>query len=385
MKVVKNKRSLSCKIVDESYPFFMKKLFLFVCLVCHGYSLMGQVGINTEDPSPASILDVNSTSNNVDYGGFLPPRVNLAQRNAIPVTSDDDGLMIYLIDGTERCIQIYDAVLNTWDNVFCMPINNAPIASNVTYSGIMVDGQTLTASFNYSDIEDDIAGSHIYTWYTATDESGAGQAVVQSGSFNNFVLTNLQIGYFIAVEVTPVATTGISPGTSVISAWTGPVTEPSTFASDLFISEYIEGSSYNKAIEIANFTGSTVNLSGYKLNQYTNGNNLGTTVVNFDSIDLPHGSVYVVKNSNASPSLPANITDGGLGFNGNDVIALLDPSDSIIDLIGNIGVDTTYAQDKGLRKKPGIGPSGGDGTYNLSDYDEITPTDTFSGFGSHTY
>src|SRR5699024_8502755 len=42
-------------------------------------------------------------------------------------------------------------------------------------------------------------------------------------------------------------------------------------ADDLFISEYIEGSSYNKAIEIYNGTGSSVNLSDYQLELYSNG------------------------------------------------------------------------------------------------------------------
>src|SRR5699024_6103627 len=43
-------------------------------------------------------------------------------------------------------------------------------------------------------------------------------------------------------------------------------------ADDLFISEYIEGSSYNKAIEIYNGTGSSVNyLSDYQLALYSNG------------------------------------------------------------------------------------------------------------------
>src|SRR4051812_47349277 len=40
---------------------------------------------------------------------------------------------------------------------------------------------------------------------------------------------------------------------------------------DLIISEYVEGSSNNKAVEIYNGTGSAVNLSQYKLELYTNG------------------------------------------------------------------------------------------------------------------
>ena len=43
-------------------------------------------------------------------------------------------------------------------------------------------------------------------------------------------------------------------------------------ADDLFISEYVEGSSLNKAIEIYNNTGASIDLSSYELQYYFNGN-----------------------------------------------------------------------------------------------------------------
>ena len=44
-----------------------------------------------------------------------------------------------------------------------------------------------------------------------------------------------------------------------------------TVATDLIISEYIEGSSFNKAIEIYNGTGAAIDLSEYSLELYSNG------------------------------------------------------------------------------------------------------------------
>ncbi len=41
--------------------------------------------------------------------------------------------------------------------------------------------------------------------------------------------------------------------------------------SDLFISEYVEGSGNNKAIEIYNPTNSAIDLSTYQLVRYSNG------------------------------------------------------------------------------------------------------------------
>ncbi|CAM5522208.1 hypothetical protein LSPH24S_04475 [Lysinibacillus sphaericus] len=49
-------------------------------------------------------------------------------------------------------------------------------------------------------------------------------------------------------------------------------------ATDLIISEYIEGLSNNKAIELYNGTGSTIDLSQYKLELYTNGSTTPTAL-----------------------------------------------------------------------------------------------------------
>ena len=44
-----------------------------------------------------------------------------------------------------------------------------------------------------------------------------------------------------------------------------------TNATDLIISEYIEGTSYNKAIELYNGTGAEIDLSAYSLEHLLNG------------------------------------------------------------------------------------------------------------------
>ena len=41
--------------------------------------------------------------------------------------------------------------------------------------------------------------------------------------------------------------------------------------SELFISEYIEGSGNNKAIELYNPTATAINLTGYRLERFSNG------------------------------------------------------------------------------------------------------------------
>ncbi len=114
-------------------------------------------------------------------------------------------------------------------------------------------------------------------------------------------------------------------------------------ATDLFFSEYIEGSSNNKAIEIFNGTGAPVSLSDYSLKQYNNGATdlSGTTYEVTLSGTLANNDVYVVYNSNAGSNITSVGDQSGASvtnFNGDDAIALI-KNDVVIDVIGEIGND----------------------------------------------
>ena len=368
------------KVIDST-P--MQKYYLFLFLLMMQLSGYSQVGINTTSPSTASVLDVESSADGVNYGGLMIPRVTLAERNLIPATVSDDGLMVYLIDGTNRCVQIWNATDLVWDDVYCMPVNQVPVASVVAFSGILQEAQILTASFSYTDSESDVAGSHTYIWYKADDISGTNQTQLQTGTSNTFTLTASEIGFYIAVEVTPVAVSGTSPGVSVFSTYDGAVLAPSALASDLFISEYVEGSgSYNKVIEVANFTGSTIDLSGYKINIYVNGGVASGATSVFPSVNLVHGDVFVIShNSTVSPCNDNSDGTFGWAFNGNDVIELVTSADVRVDILGTVGSSSDFAKDVTLRKKVGIGPNT---TYTAADYDSY-PQDACDDLGSHTY
>ena len=87
-------------------------------------SLTAQVGIGTTTPDPAAALEINAEYSPGTYGGLKLPTVNAAGRAAI-ATPVPDGLMIYYSEGTERCLQMYDATQGNWVNVFCMPVGPA--------------------------------------------------------------------------------------------------------------------------------------------------------------------------------------------------------------------------------------------------------------------
>ncbi len=112
--------------------------------------------------------------------------------------------------------------------------------------------------------------------------------------------------------------------------------EAGSGATDLFISEYIEGSSNNKALEIANFTGLDVDLSDYSLRRNTNGGG------NWDA-DYPlsgtliNGEVFVLAHSSADFAAETFVDEihgsSPINFNGNDPVGLFKEG-ILIDIIG---------------------------------------------------
>ncbi|MFC7685759.1 chitobiase/beta-hexosaminidase C-terminal domain-containing protein [Ureibacillus sp. GCM10028918] len=138
-------------------------------------------------------------------------------------------------------------------------------------------------------------------------------------SMNVFVAATLTAS--VAVPVVPVS----------VSAETVTTT-------DLIISEYIEGSSNNKALEIYNGTGAPVDLSQYKVELYSNGGSTAQSVTL--SGTLENGATYVLYNSQASDALKAkgNLSSGVANFNGDDAI-VLKKNGAVIDSIGQVGID----------------------------------------------
>lgn len=110
-------------------------------------------------------------------------------------------------------------------------------------------------------------------------------------------------------------------------------------ATDLFFSEYIEGSSNNKAIEIFNGTGAPVDLSIYTLKKGTNGATYSATYDLSDAMaTLPNNDVLVLAygQSNATILALADDTPGIMSFNGDDPYGLF-KNDVLIDVIGVAG------------------------------------------------
>ena len=84
-------------------------------------------------------------------------------------------------------------------------------------------------------------------------------------------------------------------------------------ATDLFFSEYAEGSSNNKAYEIYNGTGATVDLTDYVVQSFNNGDQLDDPTNTLDLIDiaddLADGAVLVIVHDQATATITIGVAD----------------------------------------------------------------------------
>jgi hypothetical protein len=167
--------------------------------------------------------------------------------------------------------------------------------------------------------------------------------------------------------------------------------------SDLFISEYIEGSSFNKAIELYNPTAETLDLSTglYSLELYSNGSITPNNSLNLVGLIAP-GETLILVHGSANQTLLnlADVTNSFvINFNGDDAI-VLKKNGIVIDEIGQIGVDpgTQWGSgnistlDRTLRRRSNItmGDANPNDIFDPSVEWEGFAKDTFDGLNSHS-
>ena len=169
----------------------------------------------------------------------------------------------------------------------------------------------------------------------------------------------------------------------------------SAAASDLFISEYIEGGSYNKVIEIYNGTGTAVDLTPYSLELYSNGSSTPSQSMALSGT-LADGDVFIIANNKADEAVLAiaDATSGSvINFNGDDAVAL-QKGEALVDVIGQIGFDPGSAWgsnpvttlDHTLVRKSTVcsGDTDGSDAFDPAIEWDSYAKDTFTYLGAHT-
>jgi len=180
-----------------------------------------QVGIGTTNPDTSAALDISSTN-----GGLLLPRMDISQRDAI--SSPATGLLIYLIDGSQQCLQVYNGT--GWENIYCPTTNTIPYATNVSFSGTLSIGNTLTGNYNYLDNEADLEDTSLYQWYRADDASGTNETAIPAENSISYTSSATDNGKYLAFGITPIAQTGALVGNEVRSNYQGPISNVSNVA-----------------------------------------------------------------------------------------------------------------------------------------------------------
>ncbi|MBE0459397.1 MAG: ExeM/NucH family extracellular endonuclease [Pseudoalteromonas prydzensis] len=181
--------------------------------------------------------------------------------------------------------------------------------------------------------------------------------------------------------------TKITPLALVIASLSAPA------SANLIISEYVEGSSNNKAIELYNTSSSDITLDGYTLGLYSNGN---TSVGNKIDLSgtLAANATYVIINAGSNDELKAkgDIESTVTYFNGDDALVLMQ-GETVIDSFGQRGTDPgsywseggVQTQNQTLRRKESVlvGRTTPDAPFNPSEEWLQFDQDDFSGLGFH--
>ncbi len=300
---------------------------------------------------------------------------------------ENEGVIVSLNPTYSFTVVDDTEVTAVFDGVEASPDPDSLFINLLPYSGLRTDYTTYVGQFVLPDGEDMVEfGLLISDYAGGITFDTPGVTKLRSDKYNpdtnEFVRSLIDATYASKnVRAYMVTTDGVDE--------TVTYSDVAFFASDLFISEYIEGSSSNKAIEIYNGTGQDVDLTGYSIVLYANGSSTATNTQTLSGT-LGAGSTLFYYNSSASEGITSigGSSSGVANFNGDDAIALLKDS-TVIDVLGIIGqngsdgsgadwVDLT--NHTVVRKSSVFNPS------NVWDEDEwdVYDEDNFDYLGSHT-
>lgn len=228
---------------------------------------------------------------------------------------------------------------------------------------------------------------------SASGTTNVSTTLTFTGATDNIGVTAYEIykdGALIAnVNNSPYTVTGLSASTTYIftvkakddagnvsplSNAVSVTTLAAPAATELYISEYYEGTSNNKVLEITNPTLSAISLSGYSIKKQSNGSGAWSFELTLSGTINPK-STFLLKNSLSSLSsctfTAQSVVGAPIDFNGDDPVALF-KNGTLIDVVGTFNGTTNFAKDTDLRRNVII-PNP---VYTPSEWDVLAITTT---------
>jgi hypothetical protein len=274
----------------------------------------------------------------------------------------------------------------------CMQPNRAPTASIQAPAGVTTGNQVSLDGAGSSDPD---ADPITYAW-TLTAPAGSAAVLDDPTSATPSFTADIDGDYVVELVVSD-GTLDSTPASRTISA--SPTGANDQNACDtVIISEYVEGDSNNKAIELHNCGSTQRDLTGLAI-CVMNGSNTSTCTSRYELAGtLGAGAVLSVCHSSLDTSLPnfsaCDEFSGSLGFNGDDRVIILedtdgasgfDPNtDTVLDAIGLVGTAQSSAdwEDKTLRRLCDPAPLDGVAPFTFTDHYSEHMRNDLSGLGT---
>ncbi|MCB9230549.1 MAG: lamin tail domain-containing protein [Bacteroidia bacterium] len=325
-------------------------------------------------------------------------------------SSNNKAVEVY--NPTNQTIDLTNYVLYRYNNGSPTPTDSLFPQGTLAAKDVFVIGNpsAVAAILNVSDT------THTYTFFNGDDALSihnriTGDTLDIIGIIGNDPGTNWTVGTGATSEFTLIRKIGIQQGQL---DWSISVTEWDVYpqnmldslgmhsmtpcpvlpncSTDLFFSEYLEGSSNNKALEIYNPTNNTVDLNDYVIFRFNNGSPTASDSL-FPQGMLDPDSVFVIGNPSAVAGIlsESDTLHTATFFNGDDAMVLINRvTTDTLDIIGIVGVDpgtnwpvgTGATSEYTLIRKPTIHQGQTDWSVSVTEWD-VYPQNTIDSLGSH--
>lgn len=349
-----------------------------------------RIEIEPEDPSVevGQTVELEATAFDEDDNELTGRDRQWLTDDGSIATVDDSGVVSGVAEGTATIsIEIGEASASV--DVSVVPENTAPEADAGQDQTVQVGDEVsldATASSDAEDAFDDL----VFGWDFVADPSGGDDAITDADSAEA-TFEPSEVGVYEA-QVTVTDTAG-AEGTDRVEITVEEVPEEDC----LIISEYVEGSSNNKAVELYNCGSPDITLDDYALclesndADVTSGDGctqhqpLSGTLANDDTLVLCNGQFT---DPNSACDQNSNVTF----FNGDDRLFIYEDdndngsydhgTDTVVDAFGDLGDEPDSTIWGGVTyDRCDFTPHDGAGGFDASALYSEEPEDTFDGLG----